>query len=74
MLGGNKVTKMVKIEGMSCMHCAKKVENAIKEIKGVKSVKVSLEDKQAEIISKEEIDNETLKSTIEDLGYQVIEG
>lgn len=72
MFGGNKVTKTIKVEGMSCMHCAKKVETALKEIKQVKSVKVILEEKIVEITLKEDIDIKILENTIEDLGYQVI--
>ena len=49
----------------------KKVENELKEIKGVKSVKVSLEDKKAEVTLKENIDDEVLKKAIEDAGYEV---
>lgn len=72
MFGRNKITKTIKIEGMSCMHCAKKVENGLKEINGVKSVKVDLENKQAEVVLKEEIDENILKTAIEELGYDVI--
>ena len=72
MFGVNKITKEIQVEGMSCIHCAKKVETALKEIKQVKSVKVLLEEKNVEIILKEDIDNKILENTIEDLGYKVI--
>ena len=68
----NKITKTIQVEGMSCIHCAKKVEKALKEIKQVKSVKVVLDEKKVEIILKEDIDNKILENTIEDLGYKVI--
>lgn len=68
----NKITKTIKIEGMSCIHCAKKVENGLKEIKQVKSVKVILEEKIAEITLKEEIDEKILKNKIEEIGYTVV--
>lgn len=68
---GNKITKVISIEGMHCAHCSKKVEEALKSIKGVKSVKVDLENKNAEIISKEEISNDIIKSVIEDAGFEV---
>lgn len=71
MFGGNKITKVIEIEGMSCKHCSKKVETTLKELKEVKSVKVSLEDKKAELILKEDIDDSILKNAIEDLGYKV---
>lgn len=72
MFGSNKTKRIIKVEGMSCSHCAKKVETALKEIKQVKSVNVLLEEKKVEVVLKEEIDNKILEDTIEDLGYQVI--
>ena len=71
MFGKDKIVKTLNVEGMSCMHCVKKVENALKELKGVKSVKVSLDDKKAEVTLKENIDDEVLKKAIEDAGYEV---
>ena len=56
MFGNKKIKKNIKIEGMSCMHCAKKVENGLKEIKEVKSVNVNLEEKNAEVILKQEVE------------------
>lgn len=72
MFGGEKITKIIEIEGMSCEHCSKKVEIALMDLKEVKSVKVSLEDKRAKIVLKKEIENDILKNLIEDLGYKVI--
>lgn len=72
MFGGNKITKIIEIEGMSCGHCSKKVETALKDLKEVKSVNVSLEEKKAEVILKQEVDNDVLKNTIEELGYEVV--
>ena len=63
--------KVITIEGMSCNHCRMKVENALKEIKGVTSVSVDLETKQATVISDKEIKDKVLVKTIEKLGYRV---
>lgn len=70
---GEKIIKTMFIDGMHCMHCAKKVEEELKGIKQVKSVKVILEEKKAEIILKEKVDDKVLKETIENLGYNVLE-
>lgn len=70
---GKKITKTIFIEGMSCGHCSKRVEDALKSVNGVKSVSVSLEEKKADIILKTDVDNETLKSAVEDAGFKVIE-
>lgn len=73
MFGKEKIVKTLNVEGMSCMHCAKKVETALKEVKGVKSVKVSLENKIVEVTLKEDIATEVLKRAVEDAGYEVKE-
>lgn len=39
------MTKTMKIEGMSCMHCAGRVESALKAVPGVADAKVNLEKK-----------------------------
>jgi len=37
------------ITGMSCAHCKKTVENSIKELDGIKSVDVNLEQASADV-------------------------
>ncbi len=71
MFGKEKTVKTLNVEGMSCMHCVKKVETALKEVKGVKSVNVSLENKTAEVTLKEDVDISVLKKVVEDAGYEV---
>ena len=70
---GNKIIKTIFIEGMSCGHCSKRVEDTLKSIEGVKSVSVSLEEKRAEVVLKKDISNEILKNSIEDIGFEVME-
>ena len=65
--------KTIKIDGMSCEHCAKKVELALKSIAEVKKVKVHLKKKEAIVILDASVENQVLTSAIENLGYQVIE-
>ena len=71
MFGKEKIIKKLNIEGMSCMHCVKKVEMALKAIKEVKSVNVSLENKTAEIVLKKDIDINILKKAVEEVGYEI---
>ncbi len=63
----------VKIEGMSCNHCAKKVESSLLELDNIKKVKVNLTKKIAIIYSNSKLDDNLLKEKIESLGYQVQE-
>jgi len=65
------MTKKIFIEGMSCQHCVKHVKNALEELDGIKSAKVSLEDKWAVIELSHDVDNEKIKEAIEDAGYEV---
>ena len=71
LFGKEKITKEVYIDGMSCMHCAAKVEKALASVSGVTDAKVDLVNKKAVVKLKKDIDNATLKATVEDLGYIV---
>lgn len=71
LFGKEKITKEVYIDGMSCMHCAAKVEKALASVSGVADAKVDLVNKKAVVKHKKDIDNATLKATVEDLGYNV---
>ena len=53
----------IKIEGMSCKHCVKRVENALKE-NGAKKIKVEIG--YAEF---ENLEKQTAISIIENLGF-----
>ena len=66
-----KMTKVMKIEGMSCEHCSARVEKALNTIEGV-SAKVNLEAKEALVELKNDITNEILKKAVEDAGYEVV--
>lgn len=70
--GENNMKKKLLIEGMSCSHCVKHVEEALKEVSGVKSVKVDLEGKNALVELAHEVDDEKLKAAVADAGYEVV--
>ena len=70
---GLGVEHTIKVEGMSCMHCAGKVEKALLSVPGVKKAKVSLNDKLVRIRVKEGTDLELCKKAITDAGYTVVE-
>ena len=67
MLGKKMV---INIEGMHCSHCTKRVEETLKNIDNIKSVKVSLENKSATIKYKGEINIEDIKKEIENIGFE----
>ena len=68
-----KVKQVINVDGMSCSHCAKKVENSLKEIDGVLKVSVNLDKKEVIITSKFEIDTSLLRKKIETLGYKYLD-
>lgn len=63
--------KQINIEGMSCGHCVKHVEETLGEIKGVSSIKVSLEGKNAVIELSDDVNDSQIKEAIEEAGYEV---
>ena len=63
--------KQINIEGMSCGHCVKHVEEALKEIAGVANVTVSLEGKNAIVELNSEVEDSKLKEAVEEAGYDV---
>ncbi len=63
--------KIVGIEGMSCSHCAKKVEDTLYELPETENVKVNLDDKNAEIEFSSDIDDKIISDLIKSAGYTV---
>lgn len=63
--------KKLAIEGMSCMHCAKHVKDALTEVKGVSAVDVNLEGKYA-VVEANDASDDALKAAVEDAGYDVV--
>ena len=64
---------IIKINGMKCEHCKKRVEEALLQIEGIKKVKVDLKTGNVKITSKEDIPYSILKEVIEELGYEIEE-
>ncbi|HOA64070.1 MAG TPA: cation transporter [Bacilli bacterium] len=64
--------KVISIEGMSCKHCAMRVENSLKSLDEDAKVKVILKKNEAVFSSKNGIKDEQIKNAIEEVGYQVI--
>jgi Cu+-exporting ATPase len=66
------MTKKIYIEGMSCMHCAGRVDKALSSLDGVTKVDVILDDKLAVVHMCKDIKDDILKTTITEQGYEVI--
>lgn len=64
---------MLNVEGMSCQHCVKAVNNAVGALPGINSVSVDLAAKTVTVDydpAKSSVD--TIKAEIEDQGYDVV--
>lgn len=62
--------KKIMIEGMSCGHCVKHVEEALGELSAVSTVEVNLEGKYAVIEGAAE--DTAIKEAIDEAGYDVV--
>lgn len=61
----------LKIEGMHCAGCSTRLEKVLKNLEGVETAKVSLEEKKATIKYDEtKINIENIKEAIEDAGFK----
>ena len=58
------------IGGMSCPHCVKHVTNALQELPGVSGAVVSLEKNTAEVEHDGSVAFETMKTAVEEAGYE----
>lgn len=63
--------KRITIEGMSCGHCVRHVEEALKEVAGVTGVTVDLKGKNAVVELGSEVTDVALKNAVEEAGYDV---
>lgn len=66
-----ETARTMRIEGMHCGHCKANVEKALNAISGVKA-EVNLDAKTAELKLTKDISDSTLKTAVEDLGFEVI--
>jgi copper ion binding protein len=65
--------RTLKVEGMSCDHCIRRITNAINEIEGAKCLEISLKDKMVLVDSNNDEVFENIKNAINEVGYEVIE-
>ena len=63
--------KTLQIKGMSCDHCSARVEKVLNAIDGVEA-KVDLESNSAIVKLSHEVSDETIKSAVDAIGYEVV--
>ena len=62
-------TTTLQITGMSCQHCVRAVENALKDVHGVQHVTVTLEPGSARIDHDENVKPHQLVEAVREEGY-----
>ena len=68
-----KKQKIIKVEGMHCESCAKRIKKALETKKEIKKIKIDLKKKEVILTYTNSLDEQGIKNLIEDLGYQVTE-
>lgn len=71
-MGGIKMGKVLRVEGMMCAHCQKHVQEALAKLDGVTNVEVSLENKTATVQMTRDIPFNEFEKTIKDAGYELL--
>ncbi len=67
--------KTFTVNGMACMHCASRVENALKNLKGVEAAKVNLDAKCVEVdYDPAQVDENAMKLAVSSTGYEFVAG
>jgi copper chaperone CopZ len=71
-LFGAKTKKTVlSVSGLHCGSCVRKVENAIRSVKGVKSASVDLSRNQATVELEEKASLDSIARAVQEAGYSV---
>lgn len=66
--------KNIKISGMHCEHCAKRVQKALSALEGTSNVSVDLAAGAAYLeVDESKVSVEALRQAVEDAGYSVTE-
>jgi copper chaperone CopZ len=61
--------KKVRIPNISCPHCVKTIKRELSEIEGIEYVEADPVTKEADIRWRDPLTWETIRQTLEDLGY-----
>jgi copper chaperone len=65
------ITQNYTVAGMTCGHCVVSVTEEVQEIAGVENVDVVLATGSLSVTSSEPVDDDAVKTAVEDAGYQL---
>ena len=69
--GDYEMKRILEVEGMTCGHCKKAVEKALKAVDGVDDALVDLDQKTAEVTLNKEVADDVLAKAVTDAGYEI---
>lgn len=69
---GHKNKIIIKVDGMHCEHCAKKVSDAIVKLDDSYKVKVDLKSGEVTITSKKSVDISNVKENVNETGFTFV--
>ncbi len=68
---GDMMEKILNVRGMTCNHCKQAVEQVLKKVNGVDSVKVDLNSGDV-VVTGDNLNDDVLKQAVEALSYEVV--
>lgn len=63
---------IIKVKGMVCNGCENRVQNALKNIEGVKEVLADHNKGTVTVTAEEEVSKTVMEEKIEDIGFEVV--
>ncbi len=70
--GNEKMTKIMKIEGIMCSHCEARIKSALEAVDGVETATVSHTDGTARLECSSDVSEEILKNAVDLAGYKTL--
>ena len=64
----------IKVQGMECTGCEKRIENALASVKEIEKVTANHKTGEVKLILKQEIDLKPIQEKIEDIGFEIVKG
>ncbi|MFC6824536.1 heavy-metal-associated domain-containing protein [Halopelagius fulvigenes] len=64
--------RSIDVSGMSCNGCERNVENALKNVDGVRRVEADHEAGTVEIVVEDDVNDDDLGTVIHGVGYEVV--
>jgi copper chaperone CopZ len=64
-------TRTYSVTGMTCAHCVASVTEEVQEIPGVDTVDVVLESGALTVTSSQSLDDDAVRTAVEEAGYQL---